>query len=396
MHSETRFAAIASAVDAVKSITIGRNPAPAEARWSVEMLTEARKLAEAIGVPFNTAFKLRPHELIALFFAANRSPQNAIDLAESKRWTDANDVPAPAPMGAPATDLAPLMAQLEAMKSQLDAAEHRVKELELRTARKLEIVMPDKPDVEIDGAHKDFEKVFELCVAGKNPYLVGPAGTGKTTLAMQIAKGFNRQFYMAAKVADEFALMGFISPSMNPEKPGNYVRTPFRDAYEHGGVFLLDEMDASDAAALTAFNAALENGVCPFPDGLVSKHPNFVALGAGNTYGTGADAQYVGRQQIDAATLERFWFVRMDYDSTIEEAISPDKAWLGYVRALRDAAQRLKVLHLFSPRASRNGCDMLAMGWTWEDCAEGAIWKGINSGDRAKLEAVVRMSDYMV
>jgi hypothetical protein len=366
--------------------------------WTESMFAEARALAEACGVPFATAQKLRSHELRALFSVAARNSADAIAMCEKQGWTKKVDVvnaplPIPAPMGEQqAIDIAPLLAELAEMGEKVKAAHTRINELENQTPRKVDVTIGDKKTVQLDGTHNAFDDVLDLCVAGLNPYLVGPAGSGKTTLAMQIAVAMNLQFYMAAKVDGPEALLGFLCPQMNGAPI--VARTPFREAYEHGGVFLLDEMDASDAAALVAFNAALENNACPFPDGLVKRHVNFVAIGAGNTYGTGADAEYVGRQAIDAATIERFSFVQITYDLAVEAAICPNDDWRGYVQALRSEAEKLKVRHIFSPRASRNGFQMLSRGWTWEKCADTFIWKGIKASERLKLETIVPMNRF--
>lgn len=52
----------------------------------------------------------------------------------------------------------------------------------------------------------------------------------------------------------------------------------------------------------------MANNVCAFPDKMVKKHKDFIVCASGNTYGTGADRKYVGRLEIDAATLDRFAF----------------------------------------------------------------------------------------
>jgi cobaltochelatase CobS len=46
---------------------------------------------------------------------------------------------------------------------------------------------------------------------------------------------------------------------------GKLVRTLLREAYEHGGVFLLDEIDAGNPGVLTVLNALLANGQVGFP-----------------------------------------------------------------------------------------------------------------------------------
>ena len=45
---------------------------------------------------------------------------------------------------------------------------------------------------------------------------------------------------------------------------GRIVNTEFRKAYEHGGLFLFDEIDASFPQAILAFNAALANDFMDF------------------------------------------------------------------------------------------------------------------------------------
>ena len=54
---------------------------------------------------------------------------------------------------------------------------------------------------------------------------------------------------------------------------------------------------------------------------MVKRHPKFICIGAGNTYGTGPDRVYVGRQELDGASLDRFDFLEWAYDETLERFI---------------------------------------------------------------------------
>ena len=56
---------------------------------------------------------------------------------------------------------------------------------------------------------------------------------------MHVAKALGRTFYFTGAVDNVFKLNGYMDAN------GNYVRTSFREAYEWGGVFLFDEIDAS-------------------------------------------------------------------------------------------------------------------------------------------------------
>lgn len=249
-----------------------------------------------------------------------------------------------------------------------------------KLSRIAEIKIGEMPKIKIDVAHTALPTIVTAVVAGCSPFLVGPAGSGKTSLAEQVAKVLGRPFYMAARVTSEYKLMGF------RDAHGNTVRTQFREAYEHGGVFLFDEVDASDADALTAFNAALANGLGEFPDGLIRRHENFVAIAAGNTFGRGADRQYVGRNQLDAATLDRFQIFEVDYDEQLELDISGNTTWTRRVQAIRAAVAAEGVRHIVSPRASIMGAKLLAAGMEQRAVEEACIWKGLDDNNRSRVE----------
>lgn len=245
--------------------------------------------------------------------------------------------------------------------------------------RKLEIKVGSAAKIVVDQYHKALPDILLAVSAGVAPFLVGPAGSGKTTLAEQVATTLKRKFYMAARVTSEFKLIGFV------DAMGKTVRTQFREAYEHGGVFLFDEVDASDPDALTAFNAALANGLGDFPDGMVKRHKDFVAIAAGNTFGRGADRQYVGRNQLDAATLDRFQTFEVDYDEQLEFALAQNDEWTRYVQSVRKAIDTERVRHIVSPRASISGARMLAVGMARSLVEEACIWKGLPADARGRI-----------
>lgn len=250
----------------------------------------------------------------------------------------------------------------------------------------LEVVTHGAPPVPLGLVHHKQAALITMLGAGVNVYLHGPAGSGKTTAGQKCAEAFLLTFYFAAKVESEYQLLGF------KDARGDTVRTQFREAYEHGGVFLFDEMDASSSAAVVALNAALANGVCPFPDGIVKRHKDFICIGAGNTALSGATRQYVGRNQLDAASIDRFAFLEWGYDDQLEHTLATDQTWCKYVQAVRAAIKERGLNHLVTPRATYDGCKLLASGDTWEDAADAVIWKGLDRDTVKQIEAAIDYS----
>ena len=84
-------------------------------------------------------------------------------------------------------------------------------------------------------------------------------------------------------------MLGFVDAT------GNYHRTPFRNAYEHGGIYTLDEVDQSDPAALLAVNPHLANGMATFPDGEIKRDKDWPIVCTANTCGSGATRTIAAR-----------------------------------------------------------------------------------------------------
>lgn len=241
-----------------------------------------------------------------------------------------------------------------------------------------------------DVAHHVLPKVIMALDAEEHVWLVGPAGTGKSTIASQAADALGLQF-------------GSISLSPNTpgseivgyrDANGNYHGTVFRDLYENGGLFLFDEVDNGHPSTLAKVNMALANGHMAFPDGMVKRNPDFRCLAAANTYGDGPDRQYVGRLKIDAATLDRFATVYVGVDEALEESIAyaqgadsdATRKLLYLVRKLRNRADNEGMPVMFSPRASINGAKLLAAGFDFEDVVAMRVRKGISDADWQKLD----------
>jgi len=255
----------------------------------------------------------------------------------------------------------------------------------------IELHLPERPVVVLDGIrHRQFAKVLAHVSIGNHLMMVGPAGTGKTTIAEQVAEALQVPFSCKSVTAQtsEAALLGYMSAT------GDYVTTEFRQRFEHGGVFLLDEVDAGNPNVLGVLNSALANSFVAFPDGMVKRHKDFVAIACGNTFGNGATAEYVGRNPLDKAFTDRFIFMDVEIDETIETAmvhgvgLDADVAtrWLTFVRTVRKNVETHGLKVLVTPRGAFGGAKMIKTGaFTNEEIVSSAILKGVRPEQASKM-----------
>lgn len=193
--------------------------------------------------------------------------------------------------------------------------------------------------------HKEYDTILE-CVKNNIPvFLTGPAGSGKNHVLEQVAWDLDLEFYFTNSVQQEYKLTGFIDAG------GKYHETEFYKAFKNGGLFFLDEMDASIPEVLVLLNAAIANGYFEFPSGRINANEKFRVVAAGNTVGQGADELYVGRLQLDQATLDRFVIIEFDYDENIELDISKGNHELVlFIHDLREQSKLKGISTTFSYR----------------------------------------------
>ncbi len=260
------------------------------------------------------------------------------------------------------------------VRQQIDALEARLEELETSAPRTIHVRQPDGTDIEIEGlVHESFERVLALAIARKHIFLPGPSGCGKSHMAAQVAEALGLSFGAISCSAgmSESQLLGRMVPH-GDHGQFEFLGTPFLDAYENGGVFLFDEIDAADSNVLLVINSALANGWLSVParhgNPVAKRHPDFVCLAAANTFGHGADRQYVGRNQLDEATLDRFRIgtVPMDYNEALERQLCPDGDLYARLRRYRQAVADNRLQRLVSTRFVCEAAEMVAK-WGWTD-----------------------------
>ncbi|MBO7645130.1 MAG: AAA family ATPase [Alphaproteobacteria bacterium] len=208
--------------------------------------------------------------------------------------------------------------------------------------------------------------------------LVGPAGCGKSTLLYKVSQKLELPYYPMSVNSHTtvYDIVGYKNAN------GDYVGTAFRDAYEKGGIFSFEEIDAGNPNVLTVIHQALDTSdFYLFPDGSVKKHKDFRLCASANTYGNGPTRQYVGRNPLDAATLDRFAVVDVDYDEDLERQIGPVIEWTVFIQALRHVvsvrSQELPPI-IISTRAVVLGGRDVQSGTDWDAALRKFVWRGIS------------------
>jgi MoxR-like ATPase len=235
----------------------------------------------------------------------------------------------------------------------VDAVSEKVSAI---SAPVLKVQIKDKEEIKLSKpASKYLEPALKILMAGCNLYLHGPAGSGKTTLAYQIAEVFEQEIVglIATKDMGKFDYFG----SMNSRDGSTYYidAAPVLAAKE-GKVLFIDEFDMAPDYANKSLNALgdsqriLRN---PVSKENIVKHEKFKFIVGGNTIGLGSDGVYGGSRQ-DASVLSRFVPLYVGYDQELEKALASayaqDGKLLNRIWEAREALTKKKAKQIVSTR----------------------------------------------
>lgn len=271
-------------------------------------------------------------------------------------------------------------AEVDSLKKQLDEAKNA------GTGSVINVVVDGKKTTTKTEKVLDpnFENILHLVAAHENVYLYGPAGSGKNTIAEQIAEALGVDFYYQNTLVTKFDVSGYKNAQ------GEYEETPFYKAWKNGGLFFADELDNSTAEAIIALNAALANGYYTFPNSgeKVAKHPDFYCIAAGNTNGQGATEEYCGRYQMDESSRDRFAFIEIDYNAKVEESICGGHLdILDFVRDLRSVTKSLQIKLICGYRAISRLAKFYDLNTKF--VLDSFIFKGISRDDIREIAAAL-------
>ena len=277
-----------------------------------------------------------------------------------------------------AQDVATFLSGAQTLLDQIRNLEEKVEQLEECKPRRIEVKIADHEAREIKGRmHKQFEKILKYAAIRAEIFLAGPTGCGKTHLAEQIADALGLKFYVdsCSGGKTESLFFGTKCPNLSTGKY-EFEGTAFLEAYENGGVMLLDELDASDDNVIVSLNAALSNGYMPVPhrseNRIAKRHPDFVIIATANTFGSGASREYCGRNKLDGASLDRFrcGMFELDYDQDLERDLSYSDELYNWLISIRIKVNENRLERHVTTRTIINFSKHLAAGLSLADCRE--------------------------
>lgn len=285
-------------------------------------------------------------------------------------------------------DLATILASAIEGKLNIDSANAKDEELRLQVEKLTAIVddLSEKvgksqsvaisvnglPEVKVDNAHKDLQKLVGMIASDDYVLMSGAPGTGKTHAAKQVAEALQLGFYSVSVCAQttQTQLLGYMDAN------GQCVRTPLREAYENGGLFVLDEIDNGSPNTIAVLNSALSNGELAFADGMVKRHKDFRCIATANTLGFGATEQFLGRLKLDSATRDRFGCLDWIFDTQVERAITGNQEASDILEKTREWAKANNSNIILSVRSSVRIAKYLALQWDVIDAVKVGLTKG--------------------
>lgn len=207
------------------------------------------------------------------------------------------------------------------------------------------------------------DKLKSLIKAGMNNiWMVGPAGCGKSTIARNTAKELDIPYLCIScgigTSATEFT--GYKYPTREATK--------FAEFYAKKSIILIDEMTALDPSVAQVINAALANGEIETTTGTVLRHPECIIIATSNTFGNGADRQYVANNQLDASTIDRFTGAIIEVDYSVKYESQFDQEVVDYIYLLRNCIKTNSLRRIASTRMIQAAEKMKKVGMLdWKD-----------------------------
>lgn len=162
-------------------------------------------------------------------------------------------------------------------------------------------------------------KLVDSLMLGQNLFLIGGAGTGKTTLAEDIAENIlGRKYYTinCSQWTSPIEIIG--GQTMEGYKEGKLIR-----AWNEGAMLILDELPKLDPNTAGLLNDALAKSaqagkkIENAKGDKFDRHKDFCVVATGNIYPNSEDIAYGANNKQDLSLLDRFtgsvWWINENF-----------------------------------------------------------------------------------
>lgn len=160
-----------------------------------------------------------------------------------------------------------------------------------------------------------------LIAAGRHILLEGPVGTGKTTLALDVARSLGRPVFRVDGDGryTEQKLVGSFDPKLVLERGfvrESFLPGPLFQAMEAGGILLMNELNRMPEMVQNVLLPALDEGLLQIPVlGTVRAQSGFCVIATQNP------REFVGTSALSEALLDRLEWVGLGPMSEEEEQL---------------------------------------------------------------------------
>lgn len=242
------------------------------------------------------------------------------------------------------------------------------------------LTLDKKPEfVETPYVQDVTQRALSYITAGYPVHFSGPAGTGKTALAMHLAAQLGRQVilihgddefgtsdlvggqngYRSTRVVDNY-IHSVVKKEENVSK--QWVDNRLTSACKYGYTLIYDEFTRSRPEANNVLLSVLEERLLGLPsiqfgDGYIQVHPDFSAIFTSNP------EEYAGVHKTQDALLDRMITLKLDrHDLETEIAITQAKSGLPeqQARAIVEMIREFRTVGVNNARPTIRACIMLA------------------------------------